>query len=185
MIHYLQGKITYKYDKSLILENQGIGFKIFCAPNTSKKISQDKEVRLFTHLHLREDAVELYGFLTPEELGLFETLNTISGIGPKTATLLASLGSLEKLKETMEKNQLPPEIKGIGAKKMQKILLELTGKIKEREASPNRGATDNALSALTSLGFPQSKAKEALSKVPAQIKDLEERIKEALKILGK
>lgn len=185
MICYLQGKVTYKDDKSLILENQGIGFKVFCSPKILKKISQGEEVKIFTYLYLKEKAVELYGFLTQKELELFETLNDISGIGPKTAMLLSFLGSLEKLKEIMEKGQLPPEIKGIGRKKSQKILLELTGKIKELQKTPQIAGVDEALDSLISLGFNRQKVKTALEKIPKEIEDTEKRIKEALKILGR
>lgn len=184
MIYSLTGKITHKDNKSLILENQGLGYKIFCSPNTLKKITAEQEIKIFTHLHLKEDAVELYGFLTLEELELFETLNEISGIGPKTAMMLASLGSLEKLKEMMESGKLPPEIKGIGQKRMQKILLELTGKIHELKSGAGFQDTDGALGALVSLGFPKQKAREVLSTIPAEIPK-EEKIKKALKILGR
>ena len=185
MINYILGEITHKDDKSLILENQGIGYKIFCSPNTLKKISDGQELKIFTYLYLREEAVELYGFLAQEELGLFETLNEISGIGPKTAMMLASLGSLEKLKEMMGEGKLPPGIKGIGVKKMQKILLELTGRIRELE-KPQKTIEeeDEALDALVSLGFPQQKAREALSKLSKELSQ-EEKIKKALKILGR
>lgn len=184
MIHHLKGEIVYKNDKSLILENQGIGFKVFCSPNTLRQVSQEQEAKLFTHLHLREEAMELYGFLSSKELELFETLNDISGIGPKTAMMLASLGSLERLKEIMEKDQLPPEIKGIGRKRMQKILLELTGKIKEL-GTKDSSLKDEALEALVSLGFPSPRARAALLRVPDEIEDTGEKVKEALKILGR
>lgn len=185
MIDYLKGKITYKDDKALAVENQGLGYKVFCAPNTLKKAIISQEAQIFTHLHLKENAVELYGFLSRQELELFETLNNISGIGPKTAMMLASLGSLEKLKEMMEKGQLPGEIKGIGQKRMQKILLELTGKIKELPNLSRSFDGDEALGALVSLGFPQAKAKEALASVPMEIQDIDQRVKEAIKILGR
>jgi Holliday junction DNA helicase RuvA len=184
MINYLKGKITYKNNKSLILENQGIGFKVFCSPNTLKKISQEGETKIFTYLYLREEAAELYGFLTEKELGLFETLNDISGIGPKTAMMLASLGSLEKLKEMMEMGQLPPEIKGIGKKRTQKILLELTGKIKELKIPKKGEPADETLNALISLGFPRQRAKEALAEIPEETPE-EEKMKKALKFLGR
>src|SRR3989344_4146278 len=157
MIHYLKGKTEFKGEKFLVVEATGVGYKIFCSPNTLKNIPEGEEAKIFTHLHLKEDAAELYGFLTLEELGLFETLNEISGIGPKTAMMLASLGSLEKLKEIMEKGKLPAEIKGIGQKRMQKILLELTGKIKELGPASGFSETDEALDALVSLGFPKQK----------------------------
>lgn len=167
-----------------MVEIAGIGYKVFCSPNTLKNISEGAEIKIFTHLHLKEDAAELYGFLNQEELGLFETLNEISGIGPKTAMMLASLGSLEKLKEIMESGKLPPEIKGIGQKRMQKILLELTGKIKELKKPNEADSADDAAEALASLGFPKQKVREVLAKIPGDISK-EERIKMALKILGR
>lgn len=184
MIYSLAGKITYKDNKSLILENQGVGYRVFCSPGTIKNIFNGAELKIFTHLHLKEDVIELYGFLSDAELELFNVLNSISGIGPKTAMMLASLGPLEKLKEIMESGKLPPEIKGIGQKKMQKALLELTGKIKELEKPSPADSADGVLDALVSLGFSKQKSQDALGKVP---KDLpkEEKIKIAIKILGR
>lgn len=186
MIYSLTGKITYKDNKSLVLENQGIGYKVFCSPNTLRGVSGGTaaEARIFTHLHVKDDALELYGFLRQEELELFETLNEISGIGPKTAMMLASLGSLEKLKEIMESGKLPSEIKGIGQKRMQKILLELTGKVKELKISDGQ-VDEQALSALVSLGFSKQAAKEALTKIPINVKDKDKMVQEALKIIGR
>ncbi len=183
MIYSLKGEIDFKSGKFLVVDVSGVGYKVFCSPNTLKKVSENEEVKLFTSLYLREDSAELYGFLSQEELDLFEILNEISGIGPNTAMMLASIGPLEKLKEIMGKGQLPPEIKGIGSKKMQKILLELTGKISE--TSKKEPPPEEIINALISLGFSPKNAKEALAKIPEEIKNPEERVKEALKILGK
>lgn len=182
MIYSLKGKIELKGEKFLVIDTAGLGFKVFCSTSTLKKISEGEEIKIFTSLYLREDSAELYGFLNKEELDLFDTLNGISGVGPKTAMMLASLGSLEKLKEMMEAGKLPPEIKGIGQKRMQKILLELTGKIKEMKV-PEVDLADGTLDALISLGFPRQKAKDALIKIPEEL-SREEKIKRALKILG-
>lgn len=184
MIHHLRGIAEFKGEKFLVVEAAGIGYKVFCSPGVLGKISAGQDIKIFTHLHLKEDAVELYGFLSHEELRLFETLNDISGIGPKTAMMLSSLGSLEKLKEMMESGKLPPEIKGIGQKKMQKILLELTGKIKEMKIAKETDIENGDLDALVSLGFTRQKARDALSKIPGET-NKEERIKKALKILGR
>lgn len=184
MIHYIQGEITYKDDKSLILENQGIGFKIFCSNKTLENFKTGEEFKIYTFLYLREEKIELYGFSNSKELELFKTLNDISGIGPKTALDLSSFGSLENLRKEMEKEEFHREIKGIGKKKMQKILLELTGKIKEISKEERTGQ-DEALDALVSLGFSKKRAETALQRLPKEIKDSGERIKAALKILGK
>lgn len=182
MIYYLKGKIELKNEKSVIIEVSGVGFKVFCSPATLGRLPlEGKEVKLFTFLYLREEEAELYGFLNPRELELFESLNQISGIGPKTALLLSSFGSLEKLKEIFEQEKLPPEIKGIGKKKIQKILLELTGKIKELKKEKVK---DQALEALISLGFKEKQARQALSRVPSQL-DSQKRVREALKVLSR
>ncbi len=184
MIYYLKGKVTYKDDKSLILENQGIGFKIFCSNKALENFKIGEEFKIYTFLYLREEKVELYGFSNPEELELFKTINGISGIGPKTALDLSSFGSLENLKKKMEEEEFHRGIKGIGKKKMQKILLELTGKIKEI-SKRERTEQDEVLDALVSLGFSRKMAETVLRRLPKEIKDSEERIKAALKMLGK
>ena len=182
MIQYLKGKIEFLDSKFLVIEVGSVGYKVFCSPDTLKREQEGQEVRIFTHLQVKEDALELYGFLSEEELELFGVLNGISGIGPKTAMMLASLGPLEKLRKMMEAGKLPPEIKGIGQKRMQKILLELTGKIKEiKPVSPD---DKDVLDALISLGFAKEKAIAALTEIP-QEEAKEERIKKAIKILGR
>lgn len=186
MISHLRGKILLKKENFVILEVGKIGYKVFLSPKTLNKITKNNQLlKVFTYLYLREETAELYGFLTLKELELFEILNEISGIGPKTALSLADFGSLENLKKIMEEEEEKffQEIKGIGKKKMQKILLELTGKIKQltQKSTP----IDEALEALVSLGFPRQKAKQALEQISKEIEETDKRIKEALKILGK
>ncbi|MFH1841174.1 MAG: Holliday junction branch migration protein RuvA [Candidatus Nealsonbacteria bacterium] len=188
MISSLQGKIVKKENKFVVLEVGGVGFKVFLTESALNKIPEkENNLKLHTYLYLKEERVELYGFLTEEELDLFETLKEISGIGPRTALALTSFGSLLNLKNIMEKEEerFFREVKGIGKKKMQKILLELTGKIKESSKSKDPIETDEALNALISIGFPRQKAKEALLNLPSEIQDTEAKIKEAIKVLGR
>ena len=187
MISYLQGKIIFQEKNCIVLDVNGVGFKIFLSEKTSDKIPDNKKnIKVFTYLYLREDKLELYGFLTPEDLRFFEFLNGISGIGPKAALSLSSFSPLENLKKVIEEKdeRFYREIKGIGKKKMQKILLELTGKIQEvgKKQTLQEG---EAVEALTSLGFSSALAKETLSKIPKEIENAEQKVKEALKILGK
>ena len=184
MINYLKGKVAYKNDKSLILENQGIGFKVFCSDKVMGEIELGQDCKIFTFLYFKEERVELYGFLTLEELGLFEMLKSISGVGPKTALDLSSFGSLESLRAEMEKEDFHRKIKGVGKKKMQKIILELTGKIKEI-SKKEKEEQDEVLETLASLGFSRREAREALGKLPKEIEDSKQRVKAALKMLGK
>lgn len=187
MISYLQGKIILKKEKFVILDVNGVGYKIFLSQKTLlglQKNSQD--FKFFCYLNVRENALDLYGFLDFEELELFGILNDISGVGPKIALEISSLGPLEKLKKTIEeKNEKVFEgIPGIGRKRAQAIILELSGKIKETTKEKNL-KTDEAEEALINLGFPRQKAREVLSEIPGEVKDTKQRIKEALKILGK
>ena len=183
MINYLKGKIIEKEDKYLVLENQGIGFKIFCSSKSLKELNIGAISQIYTFLRLKETTIELYGFLHKKELELFEILNEISGVGPKTSLDLSSFGSLEELKKKMEGEDFYLEIKVIGQKKMQKILLELTGKIKE--VSKKEEVVDEAIDALVSFGFSKTKAKQALLSLSEDIKTSEEKIVGALKILKK
>lgn len=209
MISHLRGNIIFRGKDFIVLDVNGVGYKVFLSEKTLLKLPKEDDqpnpvrsktpgasadgqahrtsngVKLFTFLNWREDTVELYGFLTPSELELFETLNGISGVGPRTALQLASFGSLERLKHTIEEGKIA--IKGIGRKKLQKIMLELTGKIRELQKAPaDKGdrEEDEALEALVALGFSRARARSALNRVANNVVDTRRRIKEALNILS-
>ncbi len=129
--------------------------------------------------------MNLYGFLDEKELEFFEILNDIRGIGPKAAVEIASVGPLEKIKERIlsQDERIFEGIPGIGKKKAMAIILELSGKIKE--FSSKKPGVDEVETALINLGFSRQKIKEVLSMIPKEISGTEEKIKEALKLLGK
>lgn len=185
MINFIFGEILYKDDKKIVLDKHGIGFEIFLSPSNLEKIEVGEERQIHTYLSVGEKFLELYGFLSEKESDFFRVLKTISGVGAKTALNLAVFGSAERLKEVLTQGELPPEAKGLGLKKLQKVVLELTGKIeeinkKEKKSVPN----DETFEALTNLGFSKKQIIEALSQLPIEMKDVEQRVKEALKILG-
>ena len=187
MIAYLNGKVILKAEKYIILDVGGLGFKVFIAQRTLNKISQNTgNHKLFCYLSVKERAFELYGFLDQKELESFETLIDIPSIGPKAALEISSLGPIDKIKEALEKEdeKVIKEIFNIGRKKAQIIILELSRKIK---SPPKKKlvSEDEAFQALINLGFPRIRAKEALSKIPEEIQDQEQRVKEALKLLTK
>lgn len=185
MIYTILGKIVKIEEDFIVLDIGKISFKIFCSENTLKKCKIGEEKKFFVFLYKREDILNLYGFLDEKELKLFEILESISGIGPKAALSLSVFGSLENLKKALEKEDFYRKIKGVGRKKIQKIILEISGKIKEVSLKEKERKKDEAIEALVSLGFSRSLSKQVLSEVPSYIKDPKERIKEALKILGK
>jgi len=180
MISFISGKIALKDDKSAIIERQGLGFEVFLSKTNLDKINIGEERNFYTFLFVGEKNMELYGFLSLEELELFKILKNVSGVGPKTAIILSSVGSIEKLKDSLEKGEVL--VKGIGEKKLQKILLEISGKIQEIKKPVKK---DEVYKALSSLGFSKEEISEAVINIPEEVKDPEERIKQALRFLGK
>lgn len=187
MIAYLEGKIILKKDKFVILENAGVGYKVFLSQKTMANLPNQDILRAFCFHNVKEDASDLYGFLTYGEQEFFEMLMDIRGVGPKAALEISSLGSLEKIKDRILKQDegIFAGIPGIGAKKAMTIILELTGRIKLLNTVKHRPSADEAENALVQLGFSHQQAKDALGSVPSTIKATEERVKEALKSLGK
>lgn len=195
MISFLRGTLASRGRDAVFLEVGGIGYKVFISEKTFSTLPKiGSRLKLYTHLYLRDDKAELYGFLTFRECQLFETLNDISGIGPRTALVLSSFGSLEQLKEAIERDpsRFSHELKGkgIGKKKIQKLVLEITGRIREETMSRilrarKKQEQDEALDALVSLGIAKHKARELLSRIPDHTKDTVVRIKEALRLLGR
>ena len=186
MISFIQGKVCDKTEKTVIIETGGIGYQVFCSPQTLEQLFKGREQKLFTHFCLSREKAELYGFLNIETLELFETLEGLSGVGPRTALILSCFGSLEKLKKAIEAkdNKFFTDIKGIGRKKLQKIILELTGKIKELNKESLRKEKDPALETLMALGFSRAQSQSVLAQISEEHVGTEERIKQALKILG-
>ena len=189
MIRYLFGKVIFKKQDFVVLNVGGVGYKVFVSKNTLLKIPDEGgNVEIFCFLNVKENALELYGFLNEKELEFFEVLKNIRGVGPKAALKIASIGSLEEIKERVlsKDEKLFEKIPGIGRKKAMSIILELTGKIKDIDRNEGRETkSDEAEDGLVSLGFSRKDAKIALSKISQDAKDTEQKIKEALKFLGK
>lgn len=187
MIAYLSGKIILKKDKFVIIEVNNIGYKVYLSQQSLLKLPEIGEnLKLFCFHNVKEEASDLYGFFTYDEMDFFETLMDIRGVGPKAALEISAVGPLDKIKDKILKQDenVFAGIPGIGSKKAMTIILELTGKIMTKSASAKASA-DEAENALVQLGFSKQQAKEALSRVPGNIKNTEERIKLALKNLGK
>ncbi|MDP3882748.1 MAG: Holliday junction branch migration protein RuvA [Candidatus Staskawiczbacteria bacterium] len=185
MISYLNGKIILKKDKFVIVEVAGVGYKVFLPRQILLTLPGIGEnLKLFTYQNVKEEALDLYGFLTYEELEFFEILNDIRGVGPKAALEISVVGPLDKIKDKILKQDTNvfAGIPGIGAKRASSIILELTGKIKT--FGQKSSSADEAENALVALGFTKQQARDALSQVSPTLKT-EERIKLALKTLGR
>lgn len=187
MISFLQGKLILKKDKYVVLDVSGVGYKVFLSQKTLLKVPEiGQNLKLFTYLVVRENVLDLYGFFDEKELEFFEILDSITGIGPKVALEISSLGPLEKIKDKIlaEDGKIFEGIPGVGRKRAMSIILELSGKIKDVSLARPKKSTDEAENALAGLGFSRQRAKEALETIPKNISG-EERVKQALKFLGK
>lgn len=189
MISYLEGEVILKKEKFIILKIGGVGYKVFLSKKELFILPEiQKELKLFCFTNVKENAIDIYGFSNPKQLEFFEILDSIRGVGPKAALEISSLGSLEEIKEKVlaKDENLFSKIPGIGKKKATTIILELTGKI--RELAPRsafaEASADEAEDALVNLGFERKNAKEALRDISQKLSS-EERVKQALKLLGR
>jgi Holliday junction DNA helicase RuvA len=187
VIASLRGKLQAFGSDWAIVDVNGIGFKVFMPTSTLSTLGRKgEEVELHTHLHLREDIAALYGFASPEELGLFQNLISVTRLGPKLALSMLSAMSAEKLAMAIATGNadLLAEVPGIGKKTAQRIVLELKEKIGIVWATPPPElAEENAdvLAALTTLGYSVREATRAVATIPLDPSlTLEERIKLAL-----
>jgi Holliday junction DNA helicase RuvA len=159
VIASLKGKLQALGGDWAVVDVNGVGFKVFMPTSTLSTLgTKGEEVELHTHLYLREDNATLYGFAAPEELGLFQTLISVSRLGPKLALAMLSAMSAEKLAMTIATGNanLLAEIPGVGKKTAQRIILELKEKLGAGwVAPPPELAEENAdvLAALTTLGY--------------------------------
>ncbi|PIR68381.1 Holliday junction branch migration protein RuvA [Candidatus Nomurabacteria bacterium CG10_big_fil_rev_8_21_14_0_10_35_16] len=185
MIGSIKGKIIFKTGKFIIIETNGVGYKINISPDTLSKIQKENDVFLFIHTHVREDAMDLYGFLDHQELEFFEMLLNVSGIGPRSALAILSIASIETLKKAISTSDTGylTKVSGIGRKTAEKIVIELRDKMGEEKEGTSLQIELDALEALKSLGYSQNQAREALKKVSQKV-DTNTKIREALRILG-
>ncbi|HNW71415.1 MAG TPA: Holliday junction branch migration protein RuvA [Candidatus Paceibacterota bacterium] len=185
MIGSIKGKITFKKDKFIIVETGGIGYKINISPDTLLKIQKVDEIFFWTHVHIKEDAEDIYGFLDYQELEFFEMLLAVSGIGPRSALTILGIAQIETLKKAIGTGDISylTKISGIGKKTAEKIVLELRDKIGKENMDGSLQEELDAMEALKTLGYSQSQAREALKKIPSNM-DTNKKIKEALKILS-
>lgn len=190
MIGSIRGKIILKTEKFLIVETNGVGYKINVSGNVLSKIKKvDEEIFFFIHTHVREDALDLYGFLDQKELEFFEMLINVSGIGPRSALAILGITSIEILRKAIGSGDTSylTKISGIGKKTAERIVIELRDKMAEKMKDEKGGISLqgelDALEALKSLGYSQSDAREALKKVSPDT-NTNTKIREALKILG-
>lgn len=191
MISHITGKILLKGDRFTVIDVSGVGYKIYISIETMMNIGETKEeVSLWTHLSVRENALDLYGFSNYAEVELFEMLIGISGVGPKSALGIMGVAPLDTLKTAIASGDTSylTKVSGIGKKNAEKIVLELRdklGALENKSGGKILSEETDVVDALQSMGYSMAEAREALKKVPEDTIGTSERIKASLKNLGK
>lgn len=187
MIATLEGILEYRGDDSIIINVGGIGFRVYVPGSTLSQLGAVKgKVSLYTHLHVREDNISLYGFASREELALFKNLISVSGVGSKVALALLSTLSPEQIVRAITSGDIDliSQTPGIGKKLASRLVVELKGKLEkewQEVALPLAPESADVIAALTSLGYSVTEATKAISKLPdSKGLSLEDKIKLAL-----
>jgi Holliday junction DNA helicase RuvA len=194
MIDYIEGKVVDVTEELLILEKDGIGFQCFISRTSGENLKRSEGLtKIFTYLHVREDELSLYGFSTLEERKLFRLLISVSGVGPKGALSILSHISPQRFQETVlrERRDLLEEVKGIGRKTAERLIVELKEKLSKMSFGPEpiqqfSNREEMAFRALTrNLGFSEAEARRAIAQAKsAGVQTTEELVKRAIATLG-
>lgn len=187
MISRLTGVVLEKEGRSLILDVHGVGYKVAATEETLRALKAGVSATLFTHHAVREDSEELFGFTQKSGLSLFELLLGVPGIGPKTALNILNVVPADTLRRSISSGETAylTKISGIGKKTAEKIILELKEKLTAGDEGPALKEEVDALEALKTLGYSHPEAREALKDIPREVTGTSERVKQALKALGK
>ncbi len=186
MIASITGKIKSKRGNYLVIETNGVGYKVFVPTTYFDDLKTDQAITLHTFQHIREDVLDLFGFLSEEELGFFEKLLSVSSVGPKSALAFISIAKVSELEKAILSEDLDflTSVSGIGKKTAQRIILELEGKIVDRDDKTISSGDREVLEGLVGLGYTVREAREVIKKIPGSILGTADRIKQALRIIG-
>lgn len=186
MLFSISGTVEFVYLDKVIIECNGIGYEIICSENTLKNINPEGTAKLFTHLHLSENLIALYGFSTEEERDMFRRLICVSRIGPKLAiSVLSKLTPSDIVSAVLTDNANAfDSVSGLGKKTAQHLIFEMKDKIKDLDADgfnvQNNNYMSEAVAALIALGYDGLSASKAVNSV-SNAGSVEEMIKLALK----
>lgn len=172
------------------MDVSGVGYRIFGTQQMLHSLKKEfGEVEIYTHQHIREDSQELYGFLTLEELDFFEIIISVSGVGPRIGLAILEISGVSDIKKAIATSNVDylTRVPGIGRKKAELIILDLKSKMDVLVGKDGNLSNDDSdsVNALIRLGYNRNEALEALESVPQDVKDAGERIRLALRNIGK
>ncbi len=191
MIGTLKGTVEYRDDPYLIVDVNGVGYKVLVPVTVLAKLTGlGEEIKLFTHTHVREDVLELYGFSEASDLKLFEYLISVSGVGCRTASGIFSVGNRSQIIQAITGNDVGffTSVPRLGKKNAQKIIIDLKSKIgggEDLDLSSDGMESNEIIAALKTFGFSVSESQDAIRALQGKGETVEQKIRLALKYLGK
>ncbi len=191
MIGSLKGKVDFKSGTTIIVDVHGVGYKAQVSSEVLNKAIVGQEIKIYTYTHVREDVLDLFGFSSAEDLKLFEQIIGISGIGPRTALNIFSIGTRDGISKAIIKGDVEffTQVPRLGRKNAQKLIIELKGKLGSLEdldlSAEVDGQSNEIITALKAFGFSAGEAREAIKNIDKKVQTIEEKVRLALKYLGK
>ncbi len=191
MIGKIEGQVIHIGDRFVIVNVLGVGYKLFVPKEVLDQVKKDSNLSLWVYTAVRENSIDLYGFMENEELSFFEMLLGVSGIGPRSALSILDIAPVGVLRKAIAVGDMGylTKVSGIGRKTAEKIIVELRDKLRGFEDDEFSSETikeeKDVIEALKSLGYSQNESREAVKAIPHEIKEINERLKEALRILGR
>ncbi len=185
MIGFIKGKVHAIGPDQILLDHDGIGFRINFSRGERLKV--DQEVTIYTYQNVREDEISLYGFLSLSEYDLFTKLITVKGLGPKIASGILAKASVDDILSAIATNDVDfiRKMPGIGAKTASQIILDLKGKLVDNSKVQESDELNEAREALKALGYKNNEFSNILKEVAKKEKSTDAMIKETLKLLAK
>ncbi len=190
MIAHLKGILTEKFDNSVIIDVQGVGYEVAVSGIDYENLNLEDEVKLYTYHHVREQSEELFGFTSLAAKRLFELLISVQGVGPKAGMAILSLAPAEEVRNAIANadSAYISKASGVGKKSAERVIVDLQDKVglptyygrKSEPIVAKTNENDEALDALMALGFNLANATKALEGVNPNL-SVEERIRQALK----
>ena len=187
VIYSLSGKLKQRRGRFLIIGIGGVEFKVMVPATSESRLPKIGEnLMVYTFLHIREGGADLYGFLSEEELSFFESLISVSGIGPKSAVSILSVAPIEQLMAAVSRGEaeLLQKSSGVGRKTSERIILELKDKViasGDEHAVEVMQSDNDIYDALINLGYSRRDAKDVLSKIDTSLTGTSDRLRDALK----
>ena len=188
MIAYIEGVVVSRTEKSVVINTGGIGYRVFVSPDTLSTLPDNKTVSLSTYLIVKENILALYGFLSEEEVVMFEMLIGVSGVGPRSAIGILGIAPPKILKSAINAGDTSylTKVSGVGKRSAEKIILDLREKFGPTEDGVSETLKDDygVIEALMALGYSATQARRALREVPKEFLGVSDKTKEALRILN-